>query len=110
MSDKGTTVVSGGKDSKVTPQVDTRKTKRLKKIVNFEPKIQEEQRLYHQSLWTVAKKHPTLGLKVVKRFPSKTEADYYAKRMGENHTVVKPTSELFKSSLTSADFQLRTSK
>jgi hypothetical protein len=107
MEAKGTTVVSGGKDQKSTPKVDTSEKKRYKRLVDFEPKIQsEEPKLVHSSMWTVAKKHPTLGYKVVKRYDSQAGATAHVNQSPDknNLRVIKPSSEMFKSKLTSADF------
>jgi hypothetical protein len=106
MGTQSTTVVKGNKDGKRTPNVDTSEKKRYKRLVDFEPKLQttnEEQKVFHTTKWTVAKRDPKVGYTFVKRFDTETEAKMFAKDKPQ-HDVIKPSSQLFKSSLTTRDF------
>lgn len=104
MGTQSTTVVKGNKDGTKTPKVDTTEKKKYKRLVDFEPSIQptSEQKVYHTSMWTVAKRGDS-GYKVVKRFDSESGAKEFVKGK-PGHDVLKPSSELFRSSLTTRDF------
>lgn len=106
MGTQSTTVISGNKDGKRTPNVDTSEKKRYKRLVDFEPKMQtanEERKVFHTTKWTVAKRDPKVGYTFVKRFDSELAAKEFASGK-PGHDVLKPSSEMFKSSLSTKDF------